>query len=488
MPLIQAVQQSSSPAQAVYLAGGAVRDLLLQRELHDLDFATAGEVRLLARRVAEAVGGAFYMLDEERDTARVVLNRAPYEGLVLDFNRFRAADLAGDLRGRDFTVNAMALDLANLNQVIDPLGGAADLQQKTLRMCSPTALQDDPVRSLRAVRVAVGYGLRMTAETVRAVRAAAPCLGQVSAERQRDELFHILAGPRVAVAVRLLEQFGLLGQVLPELPALKGQAQGPPHIYDVWEHTLAHLSALENLLGLLAAEPIPADTSANLLTGLAALRLGRYRPQLSTWIAKPLTATRPRRALLFLAALYHDACKPQTRTFGEDGRMHFYQHDEIGAQVMATRAAALALSQDETAYLAKFVRRHMRVHFLARRQPVVTRRLIYRYFRDLGEVGVDVCLHSLADLLATEGAQVSAERWAAELDVCRALLEAWFEQPQQAVSPPRLINGHDLMAEFTLSPGPRLGELLEAVREAQASGEVHTRAEALGLVRGILAG
>ncbi|HZU86629.1 MAG TPA: hypothetical protein VFF78_04030 [Anaerolineaceae bacterium] len=485
-PVIQIVQQLKVPDQAVYLVGGAVRDLLLQRELHDLDFVTGGEVRRLARKVAEALHGAFYMLDEERDTARVVLIQEPFAGLVLDFARFRAEDLEGDLRGRDFTINALAMNLDHFEQVIDPLGGAEDLRQKLLRLCSPTAMADDPVRVLRAVRVAVKYGLHIPAETKRAVRAAVPFLGQVSAERQRDELFHILAGSQVATAIRLLDQFSILAQVLPELVALKGVGQTAPHIHDVWEHTLTMISELEDLVGWLATEPAREDGGANLFHSLAALRLGRYRSRLNALFSQPITAERPRRALFFLGALYHDAAKPEARSVGEDGRVHFYHHDEYGESSIAARAQVLALSQDEIQYLKRLVRQHMRIHFLVKRELALNRRLIYRYFRDLGEVGVDISLHSLADLLATRGKQASVEEWTAELDICRALLEAWYEQPEEAVAPPRLLTGNDVMLEYSLSPGPRIGELLEAVREAQATDEVHTRDEALSLVRRLL--
>lgn len=490
MPLVQTVRQLQAPGQDVYLVGGAVRDILLQCEIHDMDFvigssldAGGGEARQLARRVADHLQGAFYMLDAERDTARVVLNREPFGGIVLDFARFRAGDLEGDLRGRDFTINAMALDVNQFEQVIDPLGGAADLRGKRLRLCAPSAVADDPVRAVRAVRMAVGYDLRMLPETISAVRRGALLLEQVSAERKRDELFNILSGARVATSVRLLDQLGILTQVLPELKLLQGVRQGDPHIYDVWEHTLALVAALEDLLGILAVEPLAADVSGSLLNGMAALCLGRYRPQLSALLSVPITAERPRRALLYLGALYHDAAKPEARSVGEDGRVHFYSHDEFGEGVIAQRAQALALSQDEVNYLKLLVRQHMRIHFLVKREMALTRRLTYRYFRDLGEVGLDICLHSLADLLATRGKQISSEDWAAELDVCRELLEAWFEQPEERVSPPRLLNGHDLMAELGLVPGPRLGELLEAVREAQAVGEVNTREEALAVAR-----
>jgi tRNA nucleotidyltransferase/poly(A) polymerase len=126
--------------------------MLLGRTIHDLDFALAGDAIRSGRRVADALGGAFYPLDTERGTGRVILTQADGARQVLDFARLRGPDLESDLRGRDFTINAIALDLHHPQQLIDPLNGANDLRAQQLRACSLTSLSDDPLRGLRRAR------------------------------------------------------------------------------------------------------------------------------------------------------------------------------------------------------------------------------------------------------------------------------------------------------------------------------------------------
>src|SRR5690606_23403950 len=158
-----------------------------------------------------------YMLDEERDTARVILDPGDSSRLVVDFASLRGTDLETDLRGRDFTVNAMAFDVAKPDRLIDPLGGLADLRDNRLRACAPDSFTRDPVRVLRAVRQSLSFHFRIEADTLQSMRAAAPLLPAVSAERQRDELFRMLEGEQVALAVRILDRVGALQHVLPEL-------------------------------------------------------------------------------------------------------------------------------------------------------------------------------------------------------------------------------------------------------------------------------
>ena len=238
-PLFERLTGFLQPGEELYLVGGSVRDALLGMPLHDLDFAVSGDVRRLARKAGDLLGGKFYMLDARHQTARVILARSGEADLWLDFAGLRAEGLEGDLRGRDFTMNAIAIDVRQPKLLVDPLGGAADLKAGILRACSPSSLRDDPVRVLRAVRFAVAMKLRMDDDLRSALREAAPLLVNVSAERLRDELFRIWGGRQVSSAMRVLETLGVLQYALPELAVLVDSPQGAPHVYDVWNHTLA---------------------------------------------------------------------------------------------------------------------------------------------------------------------------------------------------------------------------------------------------------
>jgi putative nucleotidyltransferase with HDIG domain len=489
----------------VYLVGGAVRDLLRGKAVHDLDLVMPGNVLVAARRLADALGMAYYPLDVERGTARMVLvlpNQVQpeqalpgqtlpgqvlpgQERVVIDIAALRAEDLQADLAARDFTINAMAIDLRHPKQLIDPLGGVQDLHNQQLRLCSPTALQDDPVRVLRAVRQAFGMNLKIAPDMAARIRQAVPQMESVSIERLRDELFRILDTPQAAQAVRMLQLFEALPYVLPELTNLQGITQSPPHVQDVWEHTLDVTGKLHIVLSMFNPNYEP-DGAGYLAAGLVAMRLGRYRQQITTHLARAYTPDRSRRSLLALAALYHDIAKPQTSRVDEAGRIRFFEHDALGAEIVHQRSLALRLSGDEADHLKKLVKLHMRPMLLAQGGELPTRRAVYRFFREAGPVGVDICLLSMADFLGTYGAGLPVEVWAHHLDVIRSLMEAWWEKPEQVIAPTRLVSGHKLMQHFNLPSGPQIGELLEAIQEAQASGEVATEEEALALAEEII--
>jgi len=473
------------PQTDIHLVGGAVRDMLLNRLARDLDFALPSKAIASARKVANALQADFMVLDKERDTARVILTDADGARTFLDFASWRGSSLEEDLRKRDFTLNAIAFDLQS-QTLHDPLNGASDLRARLLRACSPTSLADDPVRILRAVRLAAEFDFKIEPAVRKAMKESAPLLPNVSPERKRDEMFKILEGPKPDAALRALEMLGVFPHLLPELSALKGVTQSDPHIYDVWEHTLSALKHLEAILAALRVG-YSAEETNDLFTGLLTLRLGRFREQFAAHFAQSLNADRSVRAALFFAALYHDVEKPATRSVDEAGRVRFFDHDTRGAEIASRRAREFNLSNDEIERIETIVRHHMRFHFFASRLEqdgqAPSRKAIYRFFRDTGEAGVDLVLFGLADLRGARGPTLTQETWTAALDIARLLLENYWEKPQETVAPPRLLDGNELMKELNLHPGRRIGQLLEAIREAQATGKLATREEAIAFAR-----
>jgi len=470
----------------IYLVGGALRDRILGYDAKDIDFVLKEGALEVGRRVADALGGAYYALDEERQTARVIIEAGEGERNVLDFAIMRGGNLESDLANRDFTINAMAVETRNPEELLDPLGGLADLHAKRLKSCSPTTFQDDPLRILRGVRLAAGFNFRIFPETLREMRQSVVRLGDVSAERLRDELFRILQGPQPATAMRALELLGVFPYLLPELIPLKGLSQFPPHIYDVWDHTLETVRQLEFLLQVLSPEYDP-DKAANLKMGLLSLRIGRYRGEINKQLQTRFTPERSLRPLLFLATLYHDTGKAISKQADEENEIHFYGHEVSGSKLAKGRARKLCLSSDEVERIEKIVASHMRPLHLVNSKESPSRRAIYRFYRDLNDVGVDVCLLSLADTLATYGATLPQELWSRHLELVRTMFEAWWEQPTERVRPPVLVTGNDLITELRLESGPIIGRLLDSIREAQAAGDVTTYDEALQIARDILA-
>lgn len=471
-----------------YLVGGSVRDALLGRgaqAFHDLDFAVPAGGLVLARRLANWLGGAFFPLDAERDTGRAVLTKPDGGRLYLDFARWRGDSLQTDLADRDFTINAMALGVTRGERValIDPFGGQADLSAGVVRAVSEQSFAHDPARTLRAVRIEAELGFHLEPHTEALLRHAVPWLDRVSRERVRDELDRILAAPGAAGHVHRLDDLGLLALVLPEVIALKGVTQSLPHRTDVFTHTLQVLEVLEGLFAWLwpgaGYTPLAKDGAS------AATRLAPWRGPLQAHLSQPTSGDRVRATLLKLAALLHDVGKPETRSEDEAGRIRFLGHEKGGAEIAARALGRLRFSSKEVALVRTTVVHHLRPLHLSKVEAV-THRAVYRFFRDAAAAGVDVTLLGLADQLGTRKDALDLTEWQRALDVAAALLAGYYHRHREVISPPKLVNGRDLMRTFGLSPGPRLGELLERVREAQVEGLVSTREEALALVREIL--
>lgn len=468
-----------------YLVGGAVRDMLLHRPLHDLDLVTPIDGRKVARRIADAFGGDFFPLDPERGIGRALID---HEGTryTVDVAQYRGETLADDLAARDFTLNAIAVPLqGDLQGLIDPLNGLSDIRDKKIRRCGPESIRSDPIRALRGLRQSVAFRFMIEPATRNDIRQYGPGLTAASPERVRDEFMTLLGGPRPHAALRALDALGLLGLIVPEITPIKGVTQTAPHIYDVWEHTLNVVERLDAVLTTISPQRTD-ESAADSALGMIVYLLDRYRSGLQAHLAHPLPNGRTMRGLLMLAALLHDCGKPATKSVGDDGRAHFYKHEFVGAEMAAQRVEALRLSNEELNRLVGTVRGHMRPMML--RSESVSRRAVYRYWKALGETGLTVCILTLADYLGMVGPHLQVQMWIDHVQVVGALLEGYFNQHNVVVSPPPLIDGIALMRALSLSPGPEVGRLLALIAEGQAAGEIHTVEDALTLARAALNG
>jgi putative nucleotidyltransferase with HDIG domain len=487
---LQAAREALAGEQA-WLVGGAVRDRLLGRDTLDVDVVVKGDPERAARAIARAGGrAACFSLSEEFGSWRVVARGGAWQ---VDVERLRGATIEADLRLRDFTVNAIAQELAG-ETPIDPLGGIADLDARTLRMAGPGAFADDPLRVLRMVRAAVELDFRPEQDTVRCAAAHAGGLSGVSGERVFMELRRIIAAEDVLRGIEMLGEVGALAVVLPEIEALKGVQQSHFHHLDVYEHTLAVLSSTAQLTAVAASAAVahPAGPPA---TGGGAgaggdpgqtaeltLGLGEHGQQAAHLMAQPLADGMTRAEALRWGALLHDVAKPATRAArAADGRVTFIGHDSLGADMARALLGRLRASERLRAHVAALVRNHLRLGFLVHEPQPLSRRTVFSYLRACTPVEVDVTMLSLADRVATRGH--GAERAiAAHVDVACGLLGDALRW--SAEGPPHpLLRGDELAREIELAPGPRVGEMLERLAEAQYAGEISTREQALTLAR-----
>jgi len=394
------------------------------RPPHDVDIVTAARPEQIAllfpRTVPVGVRFGVVLVPTESGVYDVATFRR--EGPYLDGRRpsfVEYATLEEDVRRRDFTVNALMFDPLD-GSVVDLVGGRDDLAARRIRTVGDpeTRFAEDHLRMLRAIRLAAELDFTIDEETFQAIRAHAPAITRVSAERIRDELLRLLVSPGRVPGLERLQESGLLREILPEVAAMEGVEQ-PPEFHpegDVLTHTRLALSHLQ--------DPSP---------------------------------------ILALAVLLHDVGKPPT--FRRAERIRFDGHDEAGAAMAEESCRRLRLSNDETALVVDLVREHLRIRDLPRMRPAKVKRFLAR-----PDIADHLELHRV-DCLASHG-DLSTWEWA------RQAREHLTEEEQR---PPRLVTGDDLIARG-YRPGPRFKEILEAVLDAQLEGRVRTREEALALV------
>ncbi len=433
----------------MYVVGGAVRDALLGQQVKDLDIATSGSGTRLARQIADMLGGAYYPLDVERDTGRVILEQVDGR-LIVDVAGFRGPDLLADLRDRDFTINAMAVDLAGEpGWIIDPMDGERDARDRVLSRCHPNAVRNDPVRVLRGIRQSVQLAFRIHPSTLADLRAHASLVSSVSPERVRDEWFRLLALPRATAALKVADAIGVLPVVLPEAALLREGGQ--------WQEALDTIDRLVEIIITLGPKRTD-QTAAKFSLGMLVMGLDKYRQPLQRHTLVTWADDRSHQALLILALLLGSA----------------------DSEVAETRARQLPLSNREIERLSALLRHPNSYTLLDNDRSALT---LHRYWRAFGDAGVDLALLSLARYLAQSGVSIRQDDWIREIEKARALFEAYFDHYSQIVAPPVLVDGNVLMNELALKPGRQIGRLLDDIREAQVEGRISSADEALSFAR-----
>ena len=453
LQLLELVRELASGTR-VYLVGGAIRDLLLGRPTQDLDFVLPHGSIQLAKAVSRRLNGAMYTLDDVRHSARVILRQGEQDEQVLDFTSFIGENLEEDLRQRDFTINAMALDLDALTELIDPLGGEADLEARQIRLCGPDSLTTDPLRVLRGVRLISSYNLRYESELTAAMRVAIKRLGIVSGERIRDELFKCLAVPNFEVVAALLSEFGVFDEL--RLLTFGVDPAGPQNL-QVETETLTALTRLSNKLD-------GGQQVAHVIPNLDFQHLHAYQVMLD----EPLQGGRKRRHLLLLCSILLHI--HPSFDVGETSTPELLP-EEFSEQI----TQALLIGQKEKAYFKSVSGGFLRLADLSRCQ---TGKLdYYRFFREFGSYGLDSALLAMVEVQSQKPLlQFNPE-------ICHEVFHAWFTEQARTVNPPRLIDGDLLQRELAIGPGVKIGILLEEIREQQVLGKINTTAEAIAFAQ-----
>ncbi len=455
-----------------YLVGGFVRDWLMGKDTCDLDIAVGGDALIVAQEAAELVDGRYVVLDEENRVGRVVVpgNETPWHIDITSYGN----GIERDLFRRDFTINAMALDLIDFVNgniiLLDPTGGEEDLKKGLLRQVNNNVFEADPSRLMRAVRLARELNLEIEPVTENTIRSSADLIHTVPGEKIREELLKIMALPFTANSMRYLDDIGLLCRIIPELAELKGVKQPGKHYWDVFDHSLEAIAALEFIL-----------RESDWIYGREDLRDDvPWSDELERHFNTIIGGGSSRRVLLKFGLLLHDIAKPVTQTVEAD-RVRFLGHTKQGASIAVSIMERLRFSTREIKYVEKLIYHHLHPAQMSA-QGMPTKKAIFRYFRDTEGAGKDIIYLALADYLAVAGPRIDTDEWNMHIEHVKHIMDIHKEM-ESKITPVRLITGDDIIREFKLSPGRKIGRLLMLVSEAQATGEIRTREEAIQLVR-----
>jgi len=441
----------------MYIVGGGVRDAYRRAEIKDIDIAVDGDAIRIARHIADWFDGDIFVMDAERGVARVFVQTQ--EGQIeLDFANFRGETLDDDLRDRDFTINAMAADLlGDVSELIDPLNGQNDLNQKVLRRCSTHSIQDDPIRALRAIRQSVQLKLRIHPDTLGDIRDNVTGLDQSSFERVRDEFYKILGTVQPSRAIRVLQHLGMLSYIIVDSDELIGLAQSLPHHFDVWNHTLLVIERMNSILKSISYKRTD-NTAATFDLGMLVIQLDRYRAKLQAHMAREYGNGRTHEELLILGALIHNLGKI----------------DSINDHLPTTKSKAkdvaemLRLTNDEQKRLMSMVGSYREV--LDKTEWTILD--LHRFWFIQKDNGIDAILLALADYLGMVGAELVQSEWLVIVERAIIMLDTYFNQYETVVDPSLFLNGNDIMDMLDLEGSPMIGQLLTLLREAQVTGDV----------------
>ena len=470
--LIQEILPFLNPSaiNQVWLVGGFIRDILNgQKECFDIDLALSFNPFKAAREYARSTNSGVVILDDERHIIRIVRNLENGKSYTFDLSEFRADNIDEDLKARDFTINAISaslfgkrLDLLHNNQIeiYDPLYGVKAFHEKQITICSDEAFIDDPLRIMRAFRFGAIYDFDLSEDLLEKIQKYSDLLKNVSGERIRDELFKIFTAKDSFKWIKLIDKTNLFKIFLPELDLCHDVSQNDWHHLDVFDHSLLTLEKFETLLNI----PAPYN----------------WWEEFRNYLSEPISGPRTYLQLMKFASLIHDIGKVSCKDINsETGKITFYRHEVEGARMMKDICERLRLSSKELTLLQNILKNHMRPGTII--QQGITGKKLYRFFNESGRDGLGICLICLADRFSALGANVSENELISFAAGIYQIMNEYYLQLNQVKIKP-LLNGKEIMAQFGLKPGPIIKKLLDILEEAQFTGEINNKDEAIFLL------
>lgn len=454
----------------IFMVGGMVRDILMNRPVHDIDLSFCGNVRDFAKRVADDLGASFFMLHVKFQTARIIYKSQSGKKRWIDIVATRENSILEDLEFRDFTVNAIAIDLQDRIKIIDPLNGAMDLHKKLLQMCKPDSIENDPVRILRAIRLAVQFNWKISSTTINAMKSSAPKLLDVSAERKRDELYRIFDLPNSFTAIRILAHLNLLEYCF---PGFKSRTNLDSNF--ILDHGIATIQKFSQFDQLIVGAYSP-EGAMDFHQGELVMSLGRFRDPLAVYFQSSIHQDRSLKSLVISSFLYYAIVQNSPKNQNDQNMVN--QKPEKLDKLVERAAKELVLSSAEKKWMYDFYAGLDMFESIILQDLNLDPKLSFLFFNRSRLSGVAACLISLAFTMVRDEFTLNETDWLKSLELSRYLLDAYFYHYDEWINPPSFINGHDVMKILNIHDGKKIGMWINQIKIETINGKIKNHKDA----------
>ena len=437
----------------IFLVGGAVRDFLMDKESTDRDIIVMDDdAERFSLKLASLFNASFVPLDVENKIYRIVL---PDKINYIDVTNPAGGTIEKDLMRRDLTINAIAVDIKN-GEVIDISGGITDISNKCLNYINEHNFVDDPLRLLRVYRFQAMLGFELAPETISAVCKFSNLIHRPAAERINYEILKLFSGKFAHVALENMNKTWILEEIFPFVNELKQIPPNAHHHLDLFSHSVETVKQIQFLY---------ENSSDEVKEHLQTIDFGGFS----------------RIAHLKLAGFMHDIGKFSTWSI-EEGKHRFIKHDDVGAKLSVKFLKNLHFSNKQIDYISSMIKYHIYPSHVMT-SPQITEKIMMRYVRKMDINSIDAIILAQADRLSARGPEITDEIVERNLNSLNMLLKFYLEVKENLQPLPKLLNGNEVMEILKIKPSAELGQIMEALHEAQISGEVVTKEHAIEFVK-----
>ena len=437
----------------IYLVGGTVRDYYMGLESTDRDIIVMdGDAREFALKLKDLFDAAFVPLDEENKIYRLVL---PDKINYIDVTNPAGDSIEKDLMRRDLTINAIAVNIRT-GDVIDISGGVTDIKNKCINYVSELNFVDDPLRLLRVYRFQALYGFQLAPETINAVCKYSDLIHKPAVERINYELLKLFSGEYAHIALENMNKTWILEEIFPFVKELKQVPPNAHHHLDLFHHSIETVRQIQCLYD---------NASDEVKEHLSRIDFGGFS----------------RLAHLKLAGFMHDIGKFPTWTI-EEGKHRFIKHDDVGAKMSVKILKDLHFSNKQIDYISSMIKYHIYPSHVMT-SPQITEKIMMRYVRKMDKNSIDAIILAQADRFSARGPEITDEIVERNITSLNMLLRFYLEARETLKPLPKLLDGNDVMKILNIKPSKKLGDIMNALHEAQISGDVTTKEHAVEFIK-----